>query len=111
MVHWHFTSVVRPSITYASLVWWPGCGTARAKQLLSTIQRLASLRITGAIRTTPTNAMEASWVSLHWIWWFRVRLGPRCIVSGAWGVGLTFIPIAVTVEYWIGFSNRTPYFI
>jgi hypothetical protein len=41
VVHWFFTSVVRPSITYASLVWWPGCETARAKQLLGTIQRLA----------------------------------------------------------------------
>jgi hypothetical protein len=59
VVHWLFTSVVRPSITYASLVWWPGCETARAKQLLGTIQRLACLGITGVMRTTPTNAMEA----------------------------------------------------
>jgi hypothetical protein len=60
VVHWLFTSIVRPSTTYdASLVWWPGCETARAKQLLDTIQRLACLGITGAMRTTPTNAMEA----------------------------------------------------
>jgi hypothetical protein len=59
VVHWLFTSVVRPSITYASLVWWPGCEMARAKQLLSTIQRLACLGIMGAMHTTPTNAMEA----------------------------------------------------
>jgi hypothetical protein len=32
---------------------------ARAKQLLGTIQRLACLGITGAMRTTPTNVMEA----------------------------------------------------
>jgi hypothetical protein len=59
VVHWLFTSVVKPSITYASLVWWPGCETARAKQVLGTIQRLACLVITEAMRTTPTNAMEA----------------------------------------------------
>jgi hypothetical protein len=35
------------------------------------------------------------WVSLNWTWWFRVRLGPRRTVSGVWGVGPTFIPIAV----------------
>jgi hypothetical protein len=54
-----FTSVVRPSITYASLVWRPGCETARAEQLLGTIQRLAWLGIIGAMRTTSTNAMKA----------------------------------------------------
>jgi hypothetical protein len=58
VVFWLYASVVRISITYASLVWWPGCGTARAKQLLSSVQRLACLGITGAMRTTPTNAME-----------------------------------------------------
>jgi hypothetical protein len=59
VIHWFYTSVVRTSIIYSSLVWWPGCETARAKQLLGTIQRLACLGITGAMRTTPTNAMEA----------------------------------------------------
>jgi hypothetical protein len=59
VVYWLNASLVRPSITYASLVWWPGCGTARAKLQLSTIQRLACLRITGTMRTTRTNAVEA----------------------------------------------------
>jgi hypothetical protein len=82
VVSWLFTSVVRPSITYASLVWWPGCETTRAQQALSSVQRLACLGITGAMRTTPTNAMEAL-VGLHcWIWWCRGRLGPWCIAFG-----------------------------
>jgi hypothetical protein len=59
VVHWLFPPTVRPPINYASPVWWPGCETARAKQLLGTIQRFACLGITGAMRTTPTNAMEA----------------------------------------------------
>jgi hypothetical protein len=68
VVRWLYTSVVRPSITYASLVWWPGCEMARVKQLLGTIQRLACLGITGVMSTTPTNAMEALVGLLHWIW-------------------------------------------
>jgi hypothetical protein len=59
VVYWLYTSIFRPSITYASLVWWPGCETARAKQQLSTTQRLSCLGITGVMRTTPTNAVEA----------------------------------------------------
>jgi len=59
VVHWLYVSVIRPSVTFASLVWWPGCQTASTMKKLSKIQRLASLRITGAVRTTPTCAMEA----------------------------------------------------
>jgi len=58
VVHWHYVAIVRPTISFASLVWWPGCQTATAKKKLSKVQRLASLGITGAIRTTPTGAME-----------------------------------------------------
>ena len=43
----------------ASLVWWPGCQTASAKRKLRRVQRLACLEITGAMHTTPTNAVEA----------------------------------------------------
>jgi hypothetical protein len=53
------TLVVWPSITFASLVWSPGCETARAKKQLSKVQRLASLGITGAMSTIPTDAVEA----------------------------------------------------
>ena len=52
-------SIIRPAMTFASLVWWPGCQTASAKKKLSKIQRLAYLGITGAMHTTPTNAVEA----------------------------------------------------
>ena len=59
VVHWLFFSIVRPTLTFASLVWWPGCQTSSAKKKLSQVQRLAFLGITGVIRTTPTGAMEA----------------------------------------------------
>ena len=59
VVHWLYVAIIRPSITFASLVWWPGCQTASAKRKLSRFQRLACLGITGAMCTTPTNAVEA----------------------------------------------------
>jgi len=58
VVHWLYVAIIRPSVTFASLVWWPGCQTASAKRKLSRVQRLVCLGITGAMRTTPTNAME-----------------------------------------------------
>jgi hypothetical protein len=59
VVHWLYVAITQPSISYASLVWWPGCQTASAKKTLSRIQRCACLRITVAIRTTHAGAMEA----------------------------------------------------
>jgi hypothetical protein len=59
VVHWLYVSVIRPSFTFAALVRWPGCQMASAKKKLSKIQRLACLGITGAMRTTPANAVEA----------------------------------------------------
>jgi hypothetical protein len=58
VVHWLYITIVRPSISFASLVWWPGCQTASTKNKLSKVQRLACLRITGALHTTSTGAME-----------------------------------------------------
>jgi hypothetical protein len=58
VAHWLYVAIIRPTISFASLVWWPGRQTASAKKL-SKVQRLACLGITGAICTTPTGAMEA----------------------------------------------------
>jgi hypothetical protein len=59
VVYWLYTSIIRPSITFASLVWWTGCQTSSAKKQVSRVQRLACLGIVGAMCTTPTSAMEA----------------------------------------------------
>jgi hypothetical protein len=59
VVHWLYVTIIRRPITFASLVWRPGCQMASAKRKLSRSQRLACLGIAGAMRTTPTNAVEA----------------------------------------------------
>jgi hypothetical protein len=38
MVHWLYVTIVRPIISFASLVWWSGCQTASAKKKLSEVQ-------------------------------------------------------------------------
>jgi hypothetical protein len=53
------TSIIRPSITFSSLVWCPGYQMASAKNRLMRIQRLPYLRITGSMCNTPASIMEA----------------------------------------------------
>ena len=58
IVHWIYTAVIRPVITYAAVVWWPRVNLVTVTRQLEHLQRLACLSITGAMRTTPTAAME-----------------------------------------------------
>lgn len=58
MVRWLYTAVVRPSLAFAALVWWPAVCKDWAGRLLGKVQRLACLAMTGAFRTTPTGALE-----------------------------------------------------
>jgi hypothetical protein len=58
MLHWLYTRVIRPSILYAALVWWPKVKQKSTKNQLGRIQRMACLAITGAMKSTPTAAME-----------------------------------------------------
>jgi hypothetical protein len=98
-VYWLYIAIIRPTVTFASLVWWAGCQTTSAKRKLSKVQRLACLGITGAMCTTPTNAVEALICLPHCSWWFRARLGQLRIDSGVWEVGLTYIPIEDIVVF------------
>jgi hypothetical protein len=59
VVHWLYVSNFRPSVTFASMVWWPGCQTASAKKKLNRIQRLACLGIAGAMHIT---SQDLVWV-------------------------------------------------
>lgn len=58
MVHYLYTKVIRPTITYASLIWWSKTRQTSAINKLSRLQRMACLAITGGLRSTPTTSME-----------------------------------------------------
>jgi ribonuclease HI len=58
MVHCLYTRVIRPSILYAALVWWSKVMQKTTKVQLGRIQRMACLAITGAMKLSPTAAME-----------------------------------------------------
>ena len=57
-VLWLYTPVIRPYISYAAVVWWPRINLKTVNNQLEHIQRLACLYTTGAMRTTPTAALE-----------------------------------------------------
>jgi hypothetical protein len=91
VVYWLYASFIRPFTTFTSLVWWP-----------CRIQTLVCLGITGAMRTTPTGAMEALTCLPqldNLIYWFRVRQGQLHIHSGVWGAGSTFTSIEGTAVH------------
>ena len=58
MVHWLYTRVIRPSIFHGVFVWWPKVMQKITRTQLGRIQRMACLAITGAMKLTPTAAME-----------------------------------------------------
>ena len=53
MMYWLYTSVVKPAITYAALVWWTKATQKTIMLRLNSLQRLACLGITGAMKSTP----------------------------------------------------------
>ncbi|XP_075974068.1 uncharacterized protein LOC142975223 [Anticarsia gemmatalis] len=55
---WLYTSVIRPSITYGAVVWWPRTQLTTVKTKLQSTQRLACVATTGCMKTTPSNALE-----------------------------------------------------
>ncbi|KAI5724556.1 hypothetical protein M8J77_004276 [Diaphorina citri] len=53
-----YREVIRPTVTYCAVVWWPKTHQRQAKELLDKIQRLGCPCITSAMSSTPTLAME-----------------------------------------------------
>ena len=59
MILWLYLTVIRPIILYAAFIWWPKTLEVSAKAKLAKLQRLPCLAITGAMRSSPTVALEA----------------------------------------------------
>jgi hypothetical protein len=49
---------VRPTVTYATTIWWPRVKLRTSQAELNKLQRMACLGITAAMRTAPIAAME-----------------------------------------------------
>lgn len=58
VIYWIYTVMIRPMLTFGSLVWWPRARLKTSAAMLQKVQRLACMCITGAIKTAPTSALE-----------------------------------------------------
>ena len=69
VLHWIYIMEIRPILTYGSTVWWTRVNYKVSRMKLNKLQRLACLAIMGAMKTTPTAAMEVllGFLPLHMI--------------------------------------------
>ena len=58
VVLWMYTAIVRPILMYGSLVWWPALERGYKCIKLARVRRSAAVCVTGALRTTPTEALN-----------------------------------------------------
>ncbi|XP_039758880.1 uncharacterized protein LOC120632909 [Pararge aegeria] len=58
IMNWLYLAVVRSTLAYAALIWWPRTELITTQQELQKFQRQACLAITGGMSTTPTTALE-----------------------------------------------------
>ena len=59
VIHWIYTSVVRPTLLYASFLWNHICSRKDIQEKLNKFQRMACKAITGAWQSAPTAGLEA----------------------------------------------------
>jgi hypothetical protein len=58
VVYWIYTSVVRPILTYAAVLWWKKTTQSSVNHKIGRLQRLACICVTGSMRLTPNSALE-----------------------------------------------------
>lgn len=58
IMRWLYVSCVRPALSYGCLVWWKRVLLVTADDKLNKLQRIGCIAVTGAMRTTPTAALE-----------------------------------------------------
>ena len=57
-IHWIYSMVVCPIITYGSIIWWSRIRCDNAKSDLIRLQRMVCIAISGCMKTTPTATLE-----------------------------------------------------
>ena len=57
-IKWIYNAIVRPSLSYGAVVWINGLNNKNNVKLLRRVQRLANILITGALPSTPGDAMD-----------------------------------------------------
>src|SRR5699024_7401008 len=57
--YWIYTAIIKPTTSYASIIWWDKTNQTTAQKEPNSIRRLACLCFSEAFRTTPLAVMEA----------------------------------------------------
>ncbi|XP_011705799.1 PREDICTED: uncharacterized protein LOC105460998, partial [Wasmannia auropunctata] len=57
---WIYETVLLPRLTYAAVVWWPRVEKVEARNLLKSLQGNYLRAAVGAMKTTPTEALEVA---------------------------------------------------
>ena len=58
VVIWLYKTIIRPMLSYGCLIWWKRAQLLTSQNLLNKFQRLICTAATGAIKSTPTTALE-----------------------------------------------------
>ncbi|XP_017464533.1 PREDICTED: uncharacterized protein LOC108357952 [Rhagoletis zephyria] len=58
ILHWMYTAIVRPIISYGALVWWPALTKDYIDKKIGGIQRSTAASVTGAMRSCPKDVLN-----------------------------------------------------
>ncbi|XP_054289199.1 uncharacterized protein LOC129004668 [Macrosteles quadrilineatus] len=89
---WLYEAVVRPQVTYGSLVWWTKVNQVTVIAKLESMQRLGTLQATGAFRSSPSATLEVALGLLPLDIFIRseaLKAAYRLRVANLWREGLS----------------------
>jgi len=89
---WLYKAVIRPQVTYGSLVWWTKVNQVTATAKLTSLQRMGTLLATGAFRSSPSATLEVALDLLPLNIFIKAearKAAYRLKVMGQWREGLS----------------------